>query len=273
MHRQHSYISVHLERLNYNLMLHLLGLLPLGIVVGLVAALLGIGGGLLYVPALTLVGASPIQATATSLLGISLGAISSSFQNWRSNYLNIKSVILLAIPAMLSVGMGVAIANRISENYLLFGFAGLQLVAIYLINWRRNLARSHRSKSTQSVSLPKVSSIGFLAGILSGLFGVGGGIVMVPLQKAFLGESIVGSIRISLGAIVLISSVGVTQHAMAGNVLWLPGLLLGVGSLIGGQLGARLLPKLPETWVQYLFTGLLISLAIYMVQISLDALK
>lgn len=62
-------------------MLHLLGLLPLGIVVGLVAALLGIGGGLLYVPALTLVGASPIQATANSLLGISLGAISSSFQN------------------------------------------------------------------------------------------------------------------------------------------------------------------------------------------------
>ena len=259
-------------------MLHLLGLLPLGIVVGLVAALLGIGGGLLYVPALTLVGASPIQATATSLLGISLGAISSSFQNWRSNHLNLKSVILLAIPAMLTVGVGVAIANRISENYLLFGFAGLQVVAIYLINWRRKLARAtfqdkgeaqwHRTKSTKSVSLPKVTSIGFLAGILSGLFGVGGGIVMVPLQKAFLGESLKASIRISLGAIVLISSVGVTQHTMAGNVLWLPGLLLGVGSLIGGQLGARLLPKLPEIWVQYLFTGLLISLAIYMVQIA-----
>ena len=273
MHGQHSYISVHLERLNYNPMLHLLGLLPLGIVVGLVAALLGIGGGLLYVPALTLMGASPIQATATSLLGISLGALSSSFQNWRSNHLNIKLVILLAIPAMLSVGIGVVIANRISENYLLFGFAGLQLVAIYLINWRRKLSRSHRTNTTKSVSLPKVASIGFLAGILSGLFGVGGGIVMVPLQKAFLGESIKASIRTSLGAIVLISGVGVTQHAMTGNVLLLPGILLGVGSLIGGKLGARLLPKLPEILVQYLFTGLLISLAIYMVQISLDALK
>ncbi|WP_019504007.1 sulfite exporter TauE/SafE family protein [Pleurocapsa sp. PCC 7319] len=251
-------------------MLHLLGLLPLGIVVGLVAAILGIGGGLLYVPALTLVGATPIQATATSLLGISLGAISSSFQNWRSKYLNTKLVILLAIPAMLSVGIGVAIANQISENHLLYGFAGLQLVAIYLINLRRNLARAHSATTTQSVSLPKVTSIGLLAGILSGLFGVGGGIVMVPLQRTFLGESIKASVRASLGAIVLISSVGVTQHAMAGNVLWLPGLLLGVGSLIGGQLGARLLPKLPEIWVQYLFTGLLISLAIYMIQTAMS---
>lgn len=251
-------------------MLDLLGLLPLGIVVGLVAAILGIGGGLLYVPALTLVGATPIQATATSLLGISLGAISSSFQNWRSNYLNTKLVILLAIPAMLSVGIGVAIANRISENYLLFGFAGLQLVAIYLINWKKNLARSHQTDTTKSISLPKTTFIGFLAGILSGLFGVGGGIVMVPLQRAFLGESIKASIRNSLGAIVLISAVGVSQHAMDNNVLWLPGLLLGVGSLIGGQLGARLLPKLPEIWVQYLFTGLLIVLAIYMVKTALS---
>ncbi|MDJ0635072.1 MAG: sulfite exporter TauE/SafE family protein [Xenococcaceae cyanobacterium MO_188.B29] len=251
-------------------MLHFLGLLPLGIIVGLVAALLGIGGGLLYVPALTLVGASPIQATATSLLGISLGAISSSWQNWRSQYLNTKLVILLAIPAMLSVGLGVAVANRIAENYLLFGFAGLQLVAIYLINWKKNLARSYRTKTNKSISLSKVASIGFSAGILSGVFGVGGGIIMVPLQRAFLGESLKASITTSLGAIVLISGVGVTQHALAGNVLWLPGLLLGVGSLIGGQLGARLLPKLPEIWVQYLFTGLLISLAIYMVQIALS---
>ncbi|VEP13914.1 putative membrane transporter protein [Hyella patelloides LEGE 07179] len=251
-------------------MLHFWGLLPLGIVVGLIAAILGIGGGLLYVPALTLVGASPIQATATSLLGISLGAISSSFQNWRSKYLNTKLVILLAIPAMLSVGIGVAIANRITENYLLFGFAGLQLVAIYLVNWRKNLARAQQTEATKSVSLPKVASIGFSAGILSGLFGVGGGIIMVPLQRAFLGESLKASITTSLGAIVLISGVGVTQHALAGNVLWLPGLLLGVGSLIGGQLGARLLPKLPETWVQYLFTGLLISLAIYMIQTALS---
>ena len=250
-------------------MLHFFGLLPLGIVVGLVAALLGIGGGLLYVPALTLVGASPIQATATSLLGISLGATSSSFQNWRAKYLNTKLVILLAIPAMLSVGIGVAIANRIPENYLLFGFAGLQLVAIYLINWRKSLARTQQTDTTKSVSLPKVASIGLSAGLLSGVFGVGGGIIMVPLQRAFLGESLKESIVTSLGAIVLISGAGVTQHSLAGNVLWLPGLILGIGSFIGGQLGARLLPKLPETWVQYLFTGLLISLAIYMIQTAL----
>jgi len=254
-------------------MSHLLGLLPLGIIVGLVAAILGIGGGLLYVPALTLVGAAPIQATATSLLGISVGAISSSFQNWRSKRLNIKLALMLAIPAMFSVTIGVAIAHIIPENYLLFGFAGLQLVAIYLINWKKKLGQQKNvfeTKTNSSVSVPKAASIGFLAGILSGLFGVGGGIVMVPLQKVFLAQSIKAAIVTSLGAIVLISGVGVTQYAIAGDILWLPGLMLGVGSLIGGQLGARLLPKLPEIWVRYLFTGLLISLAIYMIKLALS---
>jgi Domain of unknown function DUF81. len=57
-------------------------LFPLGIGVGIIAAILGIGGGLVMVPVLNLVGASPLQATATSLVGVFLGATSATLQNY-----------------------------------------------------------------------------------------------------------------------------------------------------------------------------------------------
>ena len=64
-----------MPHVSINHLLSVIHLFPIGIIVGVVSALLGIGGGLLYVPALAAGGASPIQCIATSLLAISLGAI------------------------------------------------------------------------------------------------------------------------------------------------------------------------------------------------------
>jgi len=88
---------------------------------------------------------------------------------------------------------------------------------------------------------------------------------MVPLQMLFLGEGIKDAVRTSLGAITLISVWAVGRHALSGNVLWFAGIALGLGGLLGAQLGARLLPKLPDSWVKVLFRGLLLLLACYMV--------
>ena len=104
-----------------------------------------------------------------------------------------------------------------------------------------------------------------MAGALSGLFGVGGGVVMVPLQMLILGEDIKAAVRTSLGAIVGIAVSGLVQHTLNGNVLWLPGLTLGVGGIIGAQFGTRLLPKIPERSVSLMFRLLLIALSIYMI--------
>ena len=75
-----------MTQVSANGFLDALHLFPIGIVVGILSALLGIGGGLLYVPALAAVGASPIQSVATSLVAITLGAISGTFQNWKMKF-------------------------------------------------------------------------------------------------------------------------------------------------------------------------------------------
>ncbi|MBE9149629.1 sulfite exporter TauE/SafE family protein [Coleofasciculus sp. LEGE 07092] len=241
------------------------GLLLIGIITGLLAAILGIGGGLLMVPTLTYWGATPLQAVATSLVGIVLASASGTYQNWRMKQLNLTQVLLLAPPAMLMTEVGVWIANALPPKALLISFAALQVIAIYLISLKRKLRPAQSTKTSIEQRIYQSEGIGLLAGVLSGLFGVGGGIVMVPLQMLFLGETIKEAVRTSLGAILLISSWAIARHAASGNVLWLAGICLGSGALCGAQIGARLLFKLPEKLVTLLFRGLLLLMAGYMI--------
>ncbi len=313
----------------------LVGLLFVGTITGVLAALLGIGGGLLMVPILNVWGATPVQAVATSLVGILLGSTAGSYQNWRMNQLRLSDVLLLAFPAMLTTELGVTVATQLPPRLLLFSFAGLQLLAIYLVNLKKSLVHHQdhhqdqrqdqhqdqhqdQPQHPQSAATPVVpdplpaldpqptdlpsteappndasgerddsaeawsrytetvrremeqrvlqtQAIGLSAGILAGLFGVGGGVIMVPLQMVFLGTEIKDAVRVSLGAIVLIATSAVTRHALAGNVLWGAGIALGLGTFVGAQVGARVLVKLPEQVVGILFRGLLIFMAGYMI--------
>ena len=104
-----------------------------------------------------------------------------------------------------------------------------------------------------------------LAGLLSGLFGVGGGVVMVPLQMLVLGVPIKPAVRTSLGAIVLISASGLARHAYQDNVFWMTGLCVGLGAILGAQVGSRWLPRLPAKRVTLLFRLLLLFLSLSMI--------
>jgi hypothetical protein len=247
----------------------------LGTFTGTLSGLLGIGGGLLMVPALTFFGVPLVEATATSLIGVFLSAISGSLQNLRSKSLNWPVSLVLALFGVITAQLGAWLGDRLPDAGLSLAFAALLLITIYMMNLRQKLKRTHpTSESVKSegpkptasqVALAPTAGIGLLAGILSGLFGVGGGVVMVPLQMLFLAESIKSAVRTSLGAIVPIAASGLAQHAWNDNVLWIPGLCLGLGGILGAQVGTRLLPRLPDRIVNTLFQGSLIALSGYMI--------
>lgn len=98
---------------------------------------------------------------------------------------------------------------------------------------------------------------------LAGMFGVGGGVIMVPLQMALLGEPIKRAIQTSLGVVVIASISATAGHTIRGNVVWVAGLILGLGGLVSAQLSTRLLPKLSDRLVSRLFRGLLSALIVY----------
>ena len=100
-----------------------------------------------------------------------------------------------------------------------------------------------------------------IAGFTAGLFGVGGGVIMVPLQILLLNEAIKPAIQTSLGAIVLTSLFNTSSHLLRGNVVVLAGVAVGSGGLVGAQLGTRFLPKLSDRLISRLFRILMVLLA------------
>ena len=115
--------------------------------------------------------------------------------------------------------------------------------------------------------------IGLAAGFLSGLFGVGGGILIVPalvLAARFPQKLAAGT---SLAAIVPTSLVGVLSYAAGGHIDWLAALLLAAGAIGGAQLGSLLLDRLPRRAIQWAFVGfiVIVIVSLFLVIPSRDA--
>ncbi|PZE23421.1 sulfite exporter TauE/SafE family protein [Curtobacterium sp. MCLR17_042] len=98
-------------------------------------------------------------------------------------------------------------------------------------------------------------AIGVLAGVLSGLFGVGGGVIVVPALMAFAQMDQRRASATSLVAIAPAAVVGAVTYAVQGEVHWLAALTLAVGSVIGAPIGARLLRALPLRALPWIFVG------------------
>ncbi|VXD20274.1 conserved membrane hypothetical protein [Planktothrix serta PCC 8927] len=248
-----------------------------GLIAGILAGFLGIGGGTVLVPLLVALGYTPVEAVATSSLSIVITAISGSIQNWRMGYLRLNQVIGIGFPAILTAQIGVFLAELFSSRLLLFLFGCLLLLNVYLVELRKQITTRKKQQEEQQVSestiFPNQNILfnpvfariltGGTAGILAGLFGVGGGIIMVPLQILLLGETIKIAIQISLGVIVITAISACAGHAIQGNVLWSQGIILGVGGLLGAQISTRFLPKLSDQTVSLMFRIFLVILSIY----------
>lgn len=234
-----------------------------GLTSGLLAGLLGIGGGTVLVPLLASLGYVYDQAVATSSLAIVMTSVAGTMQNWRMGYLDWQRVLFLGLPAILTAFYGASLVEMLPDYFKKAAFGLLLVANIFLVTWRKYLIQQEKS------NLPKVNPIwarlgtGGSAGLLAGLFGVGGGVIMVPLQMLLLGEEIKRAIQTSLGVIVMTSLSASLGHAKEGNVLFLEGLILGLGGLLGAQVSTRYLPKLPEKLVSLMFRTLLAVLAVY----------
>ena len=101
-------------------------------------------------------------------------------------------------------------------------------------------------------------AIGLIAGLLSGLFGVGGGTVIVPLLVLLLGFDQRLAAGTSLTAIVPTASVGVISYALSGSVAWIPALILAAGAVVGAQIGSRLMPRVSQCALRWGFVAFLL---------------
>ena len=108
---------------------------------------------------------------------------------------------------------------------------------------------------------PKLLAIGLGGGVMSGLLGVGGGVVMVPLLVLWAGYAQREAHAVSLGAIIPISLAGIATYGVAGQVRWWQALGLAVGSVVGARIGAGLLARIDERLLKVVFGTFLVGVA------------
>jgi uncharacterized membrane protein YfcA len=245
--------------------LHGLILVVGGFIAGCLAGLSGIGGGLILVPLMVGVGIAPVEAIGTSTFAKFMISAAGSWQNWRMGNLDFQRVAVLGLPSLLTAQLGAYIASKLPSYLLLSSVGCLLLANIYLINFRRrNQVQQTTQQQPKSLFFWRAIA-GSAAGLLPGLFGVGAGIILLPLQILLFRETMQIAVQTTLGVVFLSSMSACIGHTLSGNVLFLDGLVLGITGAIGAYLGTNLLQKLPDIVVSLSANTVLIIAVIYIV--------
>ena len=219
-------------------MIDQLWLIPLGFAAGILGSMIGLGGGIIVVPVLTFLGFPPTAAASNSLFAALSNSIASTISYSRQKrikyFLGLK-LGLLAIPGTI---LGAIISTDVAPDIfkILFGFV-LVASAIYIF-LRKQIESREKIISKQMIIFAIGAS--FFAGIISSFFGIGGGIIFVPLMVVGMGMSMKKAAPTSQLILLFASLSGVIVHSVLGHPDFLQAGFLAIGSFFGGLVGAKL---------------------------------
>ncbi|MFH0817427.1 MAG: sulfite exporter TauE/SafE family protein [Candidatus Micrarchaeota archaeon] len=225
--------------------------------------ILGIGGGLLNVPFLTLyVGTSFAVATTASLLAGFCLSFSASLHNISKGKAYVGKALHLLPPVLIGSFIGPYI--HFEEKILYLMFSGLLLLIAYL-----TLFGSIKIQIKNQISL---TFLLFLIGVASGLFGIGGGLLFVPLLMFTQGMGIKESVATSSFMAMFGMIMGFASHALNGDFILSIALPLAIPALFMGYFGAYLMvEKIRKETIKKAFAGFLGLVAISMIMKSISA--
>lgn len=241
------YVSSHKISSCVKLFFTYLALTILGLLVGTIAAIVGIGGGVLFVPILILIfGLNMKKAVGTSLLAVMITSISSFAAYIRQRKVLYKLGLILEAGSVPGAILGASFAKYAPEIVLKAMFVLFLFIMSIEIFCRGEKEQSNPDMEPQykKNNLPQAFVLSLLAGFLSASLGIGGGVIKVPIMITTLGLPVHYAIGTSAFMIMITSTAGVIQHIYYGHVNFLFGGLLGVGALIGAQLGAKIALKM-----------------------------
>lgn len=257
--------------------------LVLGGVVGLILALTGAGGGILAVPLLVFgAGDTVAEAGPVGLMAVGMAATLGSVLGLRAGNVRYRAALLIAATGMLLSPAGLWVARQIDARWLSVLFA-LVLLYVALKTFRQGAAKgaagggpdgsdavcrrdadTWRFIWTRPCALAMALS-GGLAGLLSGLLGVGGGFVMVPALQRYTDLPMKSAVATSLAVIAMISLAGVAATAASGRMDWGMALPFSAGALAGMLGGRSLAARLAGPQLQKGFAAVSALVALAMI--------
>lgn len=229
--------------------------LTCGLLGGLFGGLLGLGGGVIMIPLMTwLAKVSQHQAHGTSLVAIVFTAIVGSVAYYVHGGVDWRAALILAVSATITARFGARYAHSLPEKKLKRAFGIFLIFASAMLVVKGYLPRIGLVSGFWS-HLAVFFLIGLITGFVSGMMGVGGGGVMVPLMVVLANMGQHMAQGTSLLAMVPASITGASIHYKLGNVRMDIALGLAAGSFIGGAFGAVAANGLPELYLKIVFAA------------------
>lgn len=236
-------------------------LIGVGLGAGTLGSMLGVGGGIIMVPALTFLGLPPVQATSTSLIAVASTSVSSTIEYSRQKRIDYHLGLEMAAFAIPGAVLGAILSDYLSASAfsLYFGIL-LILTGIYIL-YKNSILKDAAAKKRSLTLRAGVFAATFGAGIISSLFGVGGGVIFVPAMLLVLGLTMQRAAPTSQLILMMTSVAGVLMHAFLLHPDYLQALALSAGAFAGAQIGARLSRTAKEVLLQRLLGLVLIAVA------------
>jgi uncharacterized membrane protein YfcA len=236
----------------------------LGVVVGFVSGVLsglfGVGGGVVTTPAVNvLLGGTAIQAVATPLPVILPTSLVGARAYARAGEVSFRAARWGALPGIVGAVAGALLTQLVNAHLLL-------VVTAVLLAWTASrVMRARRSPTSWRLGATpgwKYAVIGFGAGFVSGLLGVGGGIVMVPAFAVLIGMPLKRALGTSLVVIAVLVIPGTVVHAVLGHIDWSIFLVLVLGVMPGAWLGSKFAIGAAEHTLRILVGTFLLAIAL-----------
>jgi uncharacterized membrane protein YfcA len=258
---------------------------PLGFLIGVSLGALGGGGSILAVPVLVFVaGQDPAAATTTSLVIVGVASIVGAVGHWRHGRVRLRSGIVFGLVGLVGSIGGSAVNRRLDGDVLLLGFAGLILVAA----WRvvagcpscsrvgerrevtdpptdlggRGAGAATRAERTTGARVTTLAVAGTAVGFLTGLFGVGGGFVIVPALALVLRYPMPQAIGTSL-VVIAVNTAAALAVRLGASVDWGSTILFTAAATAGVGAGSSIADRVEPASLQRSFAALLVAVALY----------
>lgn len=254
---------------------------PLGFAIGFALGALGGGGSILAVPALVYAaGQTPADATTTSLLVVAGASLFGLTGHWQAGRVRPVAGLVFGLVGIGGSVVGTMVNRRLDDDVLLAGFAVLILVAA----WRMltgcpsctrvgeqhalgGVGSGRTAMLTRTQITPRqvvaVVLAGTAVGFLTGLFGVGGGFVIVPALALALQFNMPQAVGTSLLVITANALVALAARGGPGAVEWAVALPFAIAALAGVTVGVRAADRLPAQSLLRAFAALLVAVAAF----------
>ena len=250
------------------IMIENLWLIPLGFATGILGSIIGLGGAIIAVPVMTFAGFPPTLAASNSLFAVFTNAVASTSIYAKQKRIEYGIGLKLGLMCIPGTILGAFVSDIMTPAIFQIIFAVILISsAVYIIVKRKMSEKPYNLKNSMMIFTAGAS---FFAGIISGLFGIGGGVIFVPLMVIGIGISMRKAAPTSQLVLIFASLSGLIVHSLLGHPDFIQAMLLSIGAFGGGLLGARLSLDIKETKLKILVTIVLMVAAVKLIIDSME---